>query len=67
MIIWKLTIDVDSLREDLKTYYGTAREYNPAAVIDLIKVEEASDEEIINIAKDNNINLYDYEIRGRSR
>ena len=66
----EIIIDVDELRQDLKDFYGTAREYNPAAVMDLIKkVEQASDEEIVKIAKDNHINLYDYEInnRGRSR
>ena len=46
----EITIDVDALREDLVTYYGTAREYNPAAVMDLINVEHASDEEIVKIA-----------------
>ena len=63
----EITIDVDALREDLKDYYGTAREYNPAAVIDLINVERASDQEIVNMALNNNINLYDYEIKGNGR
>ena len=63
----EITIDVDALREDLKDYYGIAREYNPAAVMDLIRVEQASDREIVNIALDNNFNLYDYEIKGKRR
>ena len=63
----EIIIDVDALREDLKTYYGTAMEYNPVAMMDLIKVEQASDNEIVKIAKDNHFNLYDYEIKGRSR
>lgn len=63
----EITIDIDQLREDLETYYGTAMQYNPAAMMDLIKVERASDNEIVKIARDNNINLYDYEIKGRCR
>ena len=63
----EIKVDVDSLREDLETYYGTAREFNPTAVMDLIKVEQASDEEIVKIAKDNHFNLFDYEVKGRSR
>ena len=63
----EITIDIDTLREDLKTYYGTAMQFQPTAMMDLIKVEQASDEEIVKIAKDNHFNLYDYEVRGRSR
>ena len=63
----EITIDVDALREDLKDYYGTAMQYEPAAVMDLIKVEQASDNEVVKIAQDNHFNLFDYEIKGRSR
>lgn len=62
-----ITIDVDSLRSDLIDYFGTAREYNPAATIDLINAEHASDEEIVRIAINNGFNLYDYEIKNKSR
>ena len=58
-----MTIDVDALREDLKNYYGTAMQYNPTAMMDLIKVENASDNEIVNIAIKNGFNIYDYEIK----
>lgn len=63
----EITIDVDALREDLKDYYGSAMQYEPAAVMDLIKVERASDSEIVKIAQDNHFNLFDYEVKGRSR
>ena len=63
----EITIDVDELREDLKTFYGTAMQYNPQAVMDLIRVEQASDYEIVNIAKDTGINLYDYEVKDPKR
>ncbi len=56
------TIDVDRLRKDLIEYFGTAMSYNPVAMMDLIKIEKATDQEIINIALNNNINLNDYVI-----
>lgn len=62
-----MLIDVDALREDLKDYYGTAMQFNPVAMMDLVKVENASDEEIVNIAINNGINIYDYEIKHRGR
>ena len=62
-----MTIDVDALREDLINYFGTAMSYNKMAMMDLIKVENASDEEIVNIAIKNGFNIYDYEIRSRGR
>lgn len=62
-----MTIDVDSLREDLINYFGTAMQYNKMAMMDLIKVENASDEEVVNIAMKNGFNIYDYEIRSRGR
>ena len=62
-----MTIDVDALREDLINYFGTAMSYNKMALMDLIKVENASDEEIVNIAIKNGFNIYDYEIRSRGR
>ena len=43
-------IDYDKLREDLIDYYGTAS-YNgfPMAIIELTNVENASNDELINI------------------
>ena len=62
-----MTIDIDALREDLKDYYGTAMQYNPVAMMELVKVERASDEEVVNIAIKNEFNIYDYEIKHRGR
>ena len=62
-----ITIDVGSLREDLKNYFGTAMQYNPVAMMDLTKVEQASDQEIVKIALNNGFNLDDYEIKDRGR
>ena len=45
--------DVEQLRNDLKDYYGTAMFGGfPMAMIELSQVERASDEEVINMAKD---------------
>ena len=62
-----MNIDIDSLREDLKNYFGGAMSYNAIAIMDLIKVENASDNNVIDMAIKNGFNLYDYEIKGRSR
>lgn len=62
-----IIIDVDKLRSDLIDYFGSASMFNSIAMADLIKVESASDDEVVNIALSNGFNLYDYEIRGRSR
>ena len=62
-----MLIDVDALRDDLMNYYGSAMQFNPVAMMDLVKVENASDEEIVNIAINNGINIYDYEIKHRGR
>lgn len=54
-------IDYEKLREDLIDYYGTAS-YNgfPMAIIELSNVENANNEELINIAIKNNFNLNNY-------
>ena len=54
-------IDIDRLRDDMKDYYGTAMfNVSPIAVMDLSKVERASDQEIIEMAPKNGFNLEDY-------
>lgn len=62
-----MKIDIDTLREDLINYYGSAMQFYPAAMIDLAKIEKANDNEIVNIAINNGINIYDYEIKNKSR
>ena len=54
-------IAIDCLRRDLKNYYGTAM-YNatPFAVMELSKVERASDREIIEMARENGFDLRKY-------
>ena len=63
----EITIDIDALRNDLINYFGTATMYNKVAMMDLIKVENASANELVNIAIKNGFNLYDYQIKGKRR
>ena len=56
-------IDVDKLRKDMKDYYGTAMFGGfPMAVMDLSKVERASNEELVRMAQKNGIDLRKYEV-----
>lgn len=57
-----MTIDIEALRKDLIDYFGTAMQFNPMAIMDLTKVENASPEELVEIAQDNNFDLNDYKI-----
>ena len=57
----ELEIDVDRLRRDLKDYYGTAMfNSSPLAVMELSKVERASDHEIVEMARENGVDLRKY-------
>ena len=52
---------VERLRRDLIDYYGAAMNNGlPMAVIELSKIENATDEEIIEIAREIGINLNRY-------
>ena len=57
-----MTIDIETLRKDLIDYFGTAMQFNLMAIMDLTKVENASPEELVEIAQDNNFDLNDYKI-----
>lgn len=57
-----MIIDVDDLRRDLVNYFGTASFYNPVAMMDVIDVERASDEEVVEIALRNGFDLSKYEV-----
>lgn len=54
-------IDYERLRRDLMDYFGAAMMYYPVAVVDLTKVEHASDSELEQIALQCGFNLSDYE------
>ena len=54
-------IDVEGLRKNLKDYYGTAMFGGfSMAMMDLTRVERASDEEVINMAKEKGIDIRKY-------
>ena len=54
-------IDVERLRNDLKDYYGTAMFGGfSVAMMELSQVERASDEEVVNMAKDKDIDIRKY-------
>ena len=54
-------LDIDRLREDMKDDFGTAMMSGmPAAVMDLSKVESASDEELLRMAEKRQMNLRKY-------
>ena len=56
-------IDFEKLREDLINYFGTAMSSGYGmAVIDLVRVERASYEELISIALECGFDLNDYVI-----
>ena len=57
-----MIIDVDDLRNDLISYFGIASFYNPNAMMDLIEIEKASDEQIVQIALQNGFDLSKYEV-----
>ena len=54
-------IDYNRLREDLIEYFGTAMfNGSPLAIIEISKIEYATDEELIDIAQKTNFNLEKY-------
>ena len=56
-------IDTERLRSDLMDYYGTATFSGfPMAVIDLSRIERASDQELVEIARKNGVDLRKYMI-----
>ena len=59
--MYEVEFDIGSLRDDLKDYYGTAMTSGfPMAVVDLAKVENASAQELIDLAQQNGEDLSKY-------
>ncbi len=56
-----MEIDIERLSKDLIDYFGSAVNINNVAYIDVIRVENASEEELIKIAIENRFNLKKYE------
>ena len=58
-----LELDYSKLRSDLIDYFGTAMfNASPLAMIELSKVENATPEELIKIALNNNFDLSEYQL-----
>ena len=54
-------IDIRRLRRDLEDYYGTAMFSGfPMAVMEVSKVERMSDQELVDLAQKNGIDLRKY-------
>lgn len=54
-------IDIESLRKDLIDYFTSAMFFvSPVALVDLSKVERATDIEVVQIALDNKFDLEKY-------
>ena len=61
MNIYLKDIDINKLKRDLIDYYTSAMFIaSPIAIMDLSKVERASDKEIVEIAIDNKFDLRKY-------
>lgn len=58
-----MKIDVDALRDYMRDYYGTAIFAGmPAAIIDVTRVERASDEELVKIALKEHVDLVKFSV-----
>ena len=54
-------IDIEKLRQYIIDYYGTAIiNSSPPAMMDLLEVENASNEKVLSLALKNNINLNNF-------
>ena len=56
-----MNIDYERLRDDLKDYFGAGIGVLPVLIMDVIRVENASEDELIQIARENGFNLSNYE------
>ena len=57
-----MNIDYEKLREDLIDYFGSAIGIFQVAIIDVTRVENASNLELLQIAKQNGFDLSEYEL-----
>jgi hypothetical protein len=53
-------IDLDRLRNDLMDHYGTATGFFPMAFMDVSKVQDASAQELVDMAEDAGIDVTRY-------
>jgi len=60
--VFKMNYDYERLRKDLVEYFGSALAYNPMAIMDVNRVQNATNIELEEIARKNKITLSDYVI-----
>lgn len=60
MNIYEPKINIGRLRDDLTEHFGTAAGYMPFAYADIVSAENASKEELIEMAADNGFDIEDY-------
>ena len=53
-------MNIEYLRKDLINYFGTAMSFMPMAMMEIEKIENADEEELIKIAKETGFNLSNY-------
>ncbi|MBO6309012.1 MAG: hypothetical protein J6N70_09330 [Oribacterium sp.] len=53
-------IDFDRLRDDLMDHYGTATGFFPMAFMDVSKVQDASAQELVDMAEDAGFDMRKY-------
>ena len=56
----EMNINIERLRQDLIDYFGSATPIYPMAIMDVIEVERASYDKLIEIAKNNGFDLDNY-------
>lgn len=62
-----MNIDIERLRQDLIDYFGCATTIFPIAIMDVIEIENADYNKLIEIAKSNGFDLDDYIIEPYTR
>lgn len=53
-------MNVELLRKDLINYFGTAMKFMQMAMMEIEKIENADEDELIKIAKENGFDLSKY-------
>lgn len=57
-----MNVNSEELRKDLMDYFGTAMKFMPMSMMEISRVEKATKEELIKIAKENGFDLSKYEL-----
>ncbi len=55
-----MRINIEKLRSDLMDHYGTATGFFPMAIMDVVDVERATPDELVEMAEDAGFDLNKY-------